>query len=286
MTRLTTNLTLASLFALAGAAPAALCQEAKPSARVDKLTEWPELKKSARDRARAVAKQLRKKPEEVRAAAVDKLAAMGAGVAPVLIPLVSDRPQSANEQLFEVLDRVTDGRHAALLGREAQRKSVAWRRYLTRRLASLRDAELLPLLRSKLADKDEEIAFYAALGALALGDVAGLETVLKAARERWDDRRPVIRSVLTPARAAALSLKIWERIGAARSTDKMAGLRLLRYLATREQKVLLRSYLEAPDFAVKREAINTTRALHGLEPIEKLSSFQAINLAKQWLQKL
>ena len=125
MTRLTTNLTLASLFALAGAAPAALCQEAKPSARVDKLTEWPELKKSARDRARAVAKQLRKKPEEVRAAAVDKLAAMGAGVAPVLIPLVSDRPQSANEQLFEVLDRVTDGRLAALLGRVAQRKTVA-----------------------------------------------------------------------------------------------------------------------------------------------------------------
>ena len=79
---------------------------------------------------------------------------------------------------------------------------------------------------------------------------------------------------------------IWKRIGQARSTDQMAGLRLLRFLAIKEQKVLLRSYLESPDFAVKREAINTVRVLHGEKPLEKLSSFQAINLAKQWLGKL
>ena len=96
----------------------------------------------------------------------------------------------------------------------------------------------------------------------------------------------LIAATLTPARSAAVSLKVWERIGNARPTDKMAGLRLLRYLATTDQKMLLRSYLESPDFAVKKEAINTARALHGKQPLEKLSSFQAINLAKQWLQKL
>ena len=79
---------------------------------------------------------------------------------------------------------------------------------------------------------------------------------------------------------------VWERIAQARATDKMAGLRLLRHLATLDQKTLLRSHLESPDFTVKREAINTARVLHGEAPLEKLSSFQAINLAKQWLQKL
>jgi hypothetical protein len=37
---------------------------------------------------------------------------------------------------------------------------------------------------------------------------------------------------------------------------------------------------------VKREAINTARVLHGEEPIENLSVFQAIEMAKQWLDKL
>lgn len=255
------------------AAPPGRCQEPAAPARQQKLSEWPELKKADRDRARAVAKQLGKKQEKLRTAAVDKLAAMGAGVAVVLIPLVSDRPQNHNDWLFEVLDQVTDGRHAALLARESQRKSVAWRRYLTRRLAGLRDPDLLPLLRKHVEDKDADIAFYASLGALA-------------ERERWSEQRALIAATLTPARSAAVSLKVWERIGSARPTDQMAGLRLLRYLATTDQKMLLRSYLESSDFAVKKAAINTTRVLHGEQPLEKLSSFQAINLAKQWLQKL
>lgn len=268
------------------AAPPGRGQEPAAPARQQKLSEWPELKKADRDRARAVAKQLAKKQEKLRTAAVDKLAAMGAGVAVVLIPLVSDRPQNHNDRLFEVLDQVTDGRHAAVLARESQRKSVAWRRYLTRRLAGLRDPDLLPLLRKHVEDKDADIAFYASLGALALGESAGLDTVLEATRERWSEQRALIAATLTPARSAAVSLKVWERIGSARPTDKMAGLRLLRYLATTDQKMLLRSYLESSDFAVKKAAINTTRVLHGEQPLEKLSSFQAINLAKQWLQKL
>lgn len=285
MTHLISTLALTGLCALVAAAPTR-GQEPARAERSPKLTEWPDLKKTGRDRARAVTKQLRSKKEPVRAAAVAKLVAMGAGVAPVLIPLVNDRPQNANEQLFEVLDQVTDARHAALLGRESQRNSVAWRRYLTRRLAGLRDAELLPLLKKQLKDKDEEIAFYAALGALALGDDAGLDVVLKAARQRWSEQRALIAATLTPARSTEVSLKVWGRIGSARSTDQMAGLRLLRYLATGDQKMMLRSYLGSSDFAVKRAAINTARVLHGEAPIEKLSSFQAINLAKQWLQKL
>lgn len=296
MNHLTPTRCLAGLLALAVTGAPAPCQRPpappRPAARApeqqrpEKLTEWPELKKADRDRARASAKQLRKTKEALRSAAVEKLVAMGAGVAPVLIPLVSDRPQNVNASLFAVLDRVTDARHAALLGRESGRKSVAWRRYLTRRLAGLRDVELLPLLRKRFEDKDEDIAFYASLGALALGDDGGLDTVLKAARERWTEQRELIAATLTPARSAAVGLKVWERIGAARPTDKMAGLRLLRYLATEDQKMLLRSYLESADFAVKRAAINAARVLHGEPALEKLSSFQAINLAKQWLQKL
>lgn len=277
--------TIAALFALLLSAPA-LGQDGEAANRVEKLSAWPQLKKADRDRARAAIKQLRKEKPELRDAAAAKLIKMGAGVAPLLIAQVSDKAQNINLQLFAVLDEVVDKLHLSLLARELKRKSVACRRYLMRRIALGRDPDMAPVLKARLQDKDEDIAFYAALGALALGDGAGLETMLAAARQRWTEHQALIASTLTPVRSREVSRLVWEHIGQARATDKMAGLRLLRHLATKDEKVLLRAYLESADFAVKREAINTARVLHGEKPLEKLSSFQAINLAKQWLQKL
>lgn len=254
--------------------------------KVEKLSEWPDLKKAENDRVRAIAKQFRKKQEKLREAAVKKLVKIGAGAAPVLIPLVNDKADNANESVFAVLEQVTDRRHTALLARETQRKSVEWRRWLMRRLAGMHDGDLKPVLKATLKDKDQDIAFYAALGMLALGEPDGLDTVIGVAKRRWAEHKDLLAATLAPARSAKTAMKVWERIGQARPTDQMAGLRLLRHLMVKEQKMLLRSYLESPDFAVKREAINTARVLHGEKPLEKLSSFQAINLAKQWLDKL
>lgn len=252
----------------------------------EKPSEWPKLTKRESDRARAAAKQFRKKQARLHQAATELLKGMGAGVAPVLIPLISDRAQNINRYIFEVLDHVVDESHAALLAREAARKSVACRRYVARTLAGVRDAAALPALKRMLNDKDADIAFFAALGALAAGDQVGVDGVLAVARQRWTEHRALIAATLTPSRSDAAGMLVWAKIEEARPTDQMAGLRLLRYLATKGQRGRLRSYLESADFAVKREAINTARALHGEAALEKLSSFQAINLAKQWLEKL
>ncbi len=267
------------------AGDAAAQSEERPQ-KVEKLSEWPALKKEQGDRARALMRQFGKKKQQLRDDAVSAMVQLGAGVAPLVVPKITDRPKNDNQHLFAVLDQVTDGRHAALLARELGRKSLELRRYLLRRLACMRDTDLEPVLKSAARDKDPEAAFFAALGLLALGSDAGLDAVLVAAREQWSERREVIAAALTPARDARKGMLVWRRIGQARPTDQMAGLRVLRYLGAKEQKVMLRSYLESSDFAVKREAINLARVLHGEPPIEKLSSFQAINLAKQWLQKL
>ncbi len=251
-----------------------------------KLPTWPKLAKRDGDRARAAAKQFRKKQARLHDAATEQLKGMGAGVAPVLIPLINDRAQNVNEHIFKILDHVVNETHAALLAREATRKSVECRRYVARRLAGMRDKGTLPVLKQMLADKDEDIAFFAALGALAVGDGVGVDGVLAAARQRWAEQRTLIATTLTPARSDRSGMLVWTRIEGARPTEQMAGLRLLRYLATKEQRGRLRRYLESADFAVKREAINTARVLHGEEALEKISSFQAINLAKQWLKKL
>ncbi len=278
---------LYSLVSAALLAPAAWCQsETPPRREVVKLSEWPALTKDQGNRVRALARQFGKDKEKLREDAAAAMAQLGAGVAPLLIPKVSDRPKNDNAYIFGVLDRVADERHAALLARELGRKSLELRRYLLRRLACMRDAELEPVLKSATKDKDPEASFYAALGLLALGNDAGLDQVLDAARQQWSERQEVIEQALAPARGAKAGMLVWQRIGQARPTDKMAGLRVLRYLGVKQQRVMLRSYLESADFAVKREAINLVRVLHDEPPIENLSSFQAINLAKQWLQKL
>ena len=61
--------------------------------------------------------------------------------------------------------------------------------------------------------------------------------------------------------------------------------RLLRYLGTKDTVVVVRNYLTAEDHTVKKEAVNTMRALHGQEPIENLPVFQVIEMAKEWLTK-
>ena len=256
----------------------------KPGAT--KHTEWPTLKKAVIGRVRALTKQYRKPKVELHEAATAKLIKIGAGAAPVLIPLINDRSESVNEHLFAVLDANIDKSHAALLAREASRPSVEWRRYLTKKLAGFHDKDLLPVLKSALKDKDLDIQFYAGLGLLALGKQDGLDTVMLAAKQRWAKFGTITAQVLPAGRSAQCSLKVFEKIAAARPTDQMAGLRLLRYLMVKEQGMLLRRYLESADFTVKREAINTARVVHGEKPLKKLSSFQAIDLAKKWLQKL
>jgi hypothetical protein len=110
--------------------------------------------------------------------------------------------------------------------------------------------------------------------------------VLQAAKQRWQEFGPLVAEVLPRARSAECGDWVFTAIAPASAADQMAGLRLARYLMVRQQGVILRTYLQAPDHTVKREAINTARVLHGEEPIENLSVFQAIEMAKQWLDKL
>ena len=66
----------------------------------------------------------------------------------------------------------------------------------------------------------------------------------------------------------------------------MTGLRLVRSVVLPDQKSTVRPYLQASDNAVKREAINVMRVLHGEQPAENLPVFQVIEQANAWLKKV
>ena len=261
----------------------------KPPAAQDtkgKLGEWPPLKDTDTERVLGLIGQFRKPNPQLGDEAKKQLIQLGDPAMPLLMQNVSDRADNVNAQLVAVLDEVLGKQHAALMARETKKPRIELRRYLTRRLCRFGDPDMVPIFDSLQKDKDEATVFFAQLGLLAQKRKDALAPVLTYTKTRWNDVGALVAEVLTPARSQELGDAVFEAIAKAPAVDQMAGLRLLRHLMVKEQAVILRRYLEASEHTVKREAVNTARALHGEPPIENLSVFQAIEHAKQWLQKL
>ncbi len=277
--------------ALAAQTPAPTEQPAKPptpgrsDAKVVKVSEWPALTPADRDRLPAVFGQLKKDSATVQQAARDALVAIGIGAMPYLLQQVNDREAKLNDQLFQVFDRLLDKPHAALMAREVKKPKLELRKYLMQRMCRFVDADLQPVLKAATADKDEDVVFYAQLGLAGLHDETAIGFVLENTRKNWDDRRTLVAAVLPAARCEACGKSVAERIAKAEPTVQAAGLRLLRYLATPEQQVIVRGYLTAQDHVVVKEAVNAMRVLHGEEAIENLDAFKAIGMAKEWQSK-
>lgn len=283
------NLLFVTITALVGIAPSQQPPADHPPAdqqAVEKLTEWPTLKSTEQDRVHALVGQFRKPDAKLHEDAKKQLAEIGPGAAPILMKLVSDRPDNVNEPLFAVLDGMIQAQHVAMLAREGKNPRGELRRYLMRRLCQFADPDLRAVFQAALQDKDEMTAFYAALGLLAQQQQDGLAKVLATAKTHWPEVGPLVAKVLPNARSAECGNWVFEKIADASANDRMAGLRLLRYLMVKDQGIVLRTYLNASDHTVKREAVNTARVLHGEEPIENLSVFQAIEMAKKWLEKV
>lgn len=273
-------LSLVCLLAAAAAqAPPAPPEPKAPAA-------WPALRDADKARVLALVGQFRKSDPKLHEAASKELKALGAGAAPLVMQQVSDRAADVNAHLFAVLEAIVAPEHGPLLAKEAGKPGVELRRWLAGRLCRLHDPQSVRALESLRTDADPATAFHAQLGLLAQRRRDALPAVLAHARTNWAEVGPVVAEVLPAARSGECALWVFEAIASAPAAEQMTGLRLLRHLMTREQGMLLRTYLQASDHTVKREAVNTARVLHGEPPIENLTVFQAIEQAKQWLEKL
>lgn len=261
-------------------------QSPPPAAATTKLTDWPKLADTDKERILGLVGQFRKADPQLHESATKGLLAMGAGAAPMLFQQVADRPENINTQLFTVFDTMLEPAHAALMARELKKPRVELRRYLVTRLCRFTDPEMLPVLQASMTDKDELTAFHAALGALALKHKDALAPVTNYARNHWLEIAKIVGEVLPAARGKEAGGWVIDAIAKAPVADQMTGLRLLRSLAVKEQITTLRAYLTATDHAVKREAVNLMRVLHGEQPAENLPVFQVIEQANAWLKKV
>jgi hypothetical protein len=252
----------------------------------EKLHEWPQLKSGEPERVVAQLGQLRKADPAVQAAAKQQLLSIGPAAAPMLFGQVTGQANNINELVFGVLDEMLQQQHSALMVRECKKPKPELRRYLILRLCRFREASLLPVLVATQKDPDATTSFYASLGALALKDKGALPAVIQHTKMQWATVGPLVAEILPAARCNEVGAWVFEAITKAPAADQMAGLRIARYVAVKEQGILLRSYLQGSDRAVVKEAVNTARVIHGEAPIENLNVFQSIEMAKEWLGKL
>ena len=273
---------LAGTLAAAGAAqdPAAKDQPAK-------ATEWPPLKSDEQERVMNQLVQFRKEPQ-FHADAQKALVEIGPAAVPLLFLQLNDLPKNVNTQICGALDQIIGPQHSALLAREAKKPKVALRRYVLRRLCAFHDPDLLPVLRAAQKDADPEVQLYASVGLLAQKQQEGVDLVWKRAQKDWASVRELCAQVLPAGRsaeAAKLVLAVVQ-VPKAQPAEIAGGLRLLRSLMPPSCAGLIRSYLDAEDTIVKKEAVNAMRAIHGQAPLEDLAVFQAIEMAKEWKSKL
>ena len=205
----------------------------------------------------------------------------------VLSRLADRRPQH-EDVLARVLHRVVPASHAPLIADKAAAKAVPVRSFAVEYLAGLGDTTYRPVFEKARKDKDEGVAFRAVLGLAGLRDRDALLELLGLCETlEWRDTSSLIQTGLAHARDAELTDALVKGMPRDDERRVVTGLRLLRSVAPREYAGVIATWLDAEQHAVKKEAINTLRAVvDGDRPLENLSVFQAIDQAKKWKERI
>jgi len=269
-------------------------QDPAPRDPIERLTAWPELVDAPRvekDVARLRAAETETMGQQASAA----LVADGAMVAPLLLRGLSrELKEDARERIVAVLEAVVGAPHTRLLGEWFDDRSAVVRVWTRRKAARYADPGLRERAQAawakvqKLGERaDPEEASVTALLLTSTGDLSQLEPVLARAQERWVQEAALLREVFGSLRGN----EVGERLGAAlKGAPRQRASTLLRLLAaagTRDQLSLVAPYLDQNDNTLRVDAINACRAIvDGDPPLDRLAVFEAIEMAKQWKERL
>ncbi len=267
---------------------------------IERLSAWPTLDPKAAGALTQDLEKVRKAatPEMEEAGEAGVLAA-GAAAAPALInALGKEKDIQARLRLETLLDTVTGAAHTRLLAAEFAHKSPHVRAWVLRRVALFPDAQV-----RELADKAFERAaaahakkpdaegaaeelYLASLCAASAGSSAGFEHLVRAATENWGKRGGELRVALEGLRGDAATEKLLPLASDSDRKKVVAALNLLSGCGSRKAFDAVRPHLDSADNSIRVAAINAMRGIvDGDPPIEKLSAFDAIELAKKWKER-
>lgn len=272
----------------------------------DKATEWPE----ARDVAalkKSVAKIRSAQSDEMESAGRSEVQLEGAAAAPLLLSAISrEKKSDALARMRDALDLVTTAEHTRLLAESLDDRSPEVRMCVLRRLAVLGDPGLLDRAEALFKDVQEKAADpkkakklhedevdRVAIFTLATGSTASLEHCLElAGSEVWPAWRETLREAASRSKEAGTEVAKGLQAALAPSANvsishRVAALRLIAYAGREEHARSVLPSLDDTANHVKVAAVNALRMMvDGDEPLDKLSTFDAIERANKWKARL
>jgi len=304
---LTTALALACLGA-ASSSPATIQEDQGSAAErpassppgVERLEEWPAVA-SERLLRKEITKLRKGETPGMITSAREQLVELGAGSGPLLLEaLAREKKAEARERIEEVLSALCDARHTRLLALEFEHGSSPVRTFSLREVAATPDpglraaaeaahARVVKALASEREARklDPEEPYAAALCALSTGSLVGLEVLLESARDSWAERGTEIMLAAPAARGDEAASRLGKLAASGERQQRRAALRMLAGCGTRDAVRYVRPILDESDNSLRVAAINALRALiDGAPPLEKLSTFEAIDRANRWKQRL
>lgn len=264
---------------------------------IERLEAWPKLEADVAARVRVDVERLRKaQTPEMQEQAEAALTSVGPGAAIELISaLGKERNLEARLRVENILDQVTGPAHTRLLAKEFANKSVFVRTWTMRRCAGFPDEAVrgpaeAALTRAQAAyakKPDAEGAgdelYFASLCATSSGSHAGLELLMTSALDQWGKRGGEMRAALEAVRDEESTTKVLALLDPKDRKKTVAALNLLAGCGTRKAIASVSPLLDSTDNSIRVAAINAMRGIvDGAPALDKLSAFDAIEMAKQW----
>ena len=268
--------------------------ESEDASDPKRLTAWPALENKA-GVAKAVQRLVKARTEVMGQNADKELRAVGAGAAPLLIKeLGKARQKEAVGRIKETLTAITGAPHTRLLAEHFDDKKANVRRFAMQRASHFPDAgtrKAAEAAYAKAQDKksrwEPKDRYLAALCCAAAGSDVSLDELIGVARKSWGKRRDDLSRVLPQLRSDALSQRLIKEIASADRQATVDCLRLLSLCGTKKGLAYVKPLLDSGDASIRVAAINACRGIvTGEPPLGKLSAFEAIELAKQWKEKI
>ncbi len=264
--------------------------ETKP---IERLTAWP--KPADKDQVLTDVERVCKArvPEMAEKGKAGLLAAGSSGVPFVLERYARERDEEAVKRLYEILLETTDATHTRLLAKEFGHKEVRARTFALWRAAQFPDVEIKKEADAawarvaKLGDKaDADERYAAGLCCASTGSTVGFPGLWDSTvtPKEWDKKKRELRAALAGARGKEATAFVLAKLDdKADRRTKVAVLRMLAGCGDKDCVSVVRPFLDDEDNQIRVAAINALRGIiDGADPIENLSAFEAIEMAKEW----
>ncbi len=262
------------------------------SSKVTYLTAWPKPQKKEQittDLDRVVKASI---PEMAEGGHQGLVAEGTAAVPFVLERYGREKDDEVLARLKAVLMEITKPEQTRLLAQDFAHKDLLHRTFALWRCAAWPDAQIKPLAEAawakvvkqgEKADADERYA--AALCTTASGSLAAFDAVFEIAQKSWAKKGGELRIALEAVRGPEPTKTLLGRLGGERKA-KIAALKMLAGCGDKSAVGPLKPLLDDTDNEIRVVTINALRGIvDGDSPLDQLSAFESIEMAKKWKER-